>query len=156
MTCAGLLFLLLLLPGCASREGLSFERFVNAMVELRRASRETKSPSEFAAKKQAIETRLGVTDGQLQRYMRDHRRDVKLLSAAWDSVEARLSRGGVQDAATRPTRQGVGPQIGVPRGPIGAPGAQTASPAPAPVAGTTAGGKLPAPAATPRPAPPRF
>ncbi len=87
------------------QRGLSFEQFVQATVELRRAVADAPSPAAFQTRKQAIEKRLKVTDADLQRYVRDHARDVKLMSAAWDSVEARLGRAGTADAATRPTPQ---------------------------------------------------
>ncbi len=87
------------------RGGLSFEQFVDATVKLRQAAAQATTPAAYEAKKKEIETRLKITDADLQRYVSDHARDVKLLSAVWDSVEARLGRAGAADAATRPVPQ---------------------------------------------------
>ncbi len=99
----GAVLLLPLAAACRDRESITFEQFVNTTVELRQAANQTTSPQAFDERKRAIEARHRVTDADLDRYVRGHADDVKLLSAAWDSVEARLGRAGVRDAATRPT-----------------------------------------------------
>ena len=92
-----------MLLGCGTGRGLSFEQFVNATVELRRAADDTNTPAEFAARKQAIERRMQVSDVELQQFVAQHRTDTKLMSAAWDSVEARLGRAMEKDTLRRPT-----------------------------------------------------
>jgi hypothetical protein len=91
------------------RGGLSFEQFVSTTVELRQAAASATTPAAFQARKREIEARLKVTDADLERFTREHANEVKLLSAAWDSVEARLGRGGPRGAAG-PTP--LPPQVG--------------------------------------------
>ncbi len=94
---------LLLAAGCRGRGGIGFDQFVNTTVELRQAANQTSSPAAFEARKRAIQARHHVTDADLERFTREHAGDPKLLATAWDSVQARLERAGVRDAATRPT-----------------------------------------------------
>ena len=157
---------LLALPfasACANRDGLSFEKFVSATVELRRAADDTKTPAEYAARKLAIEQRLQVSDAELRRFVESHRTDMKLMSAAWDSVEARLGRANEKDAAMRPGPQTqpttspagaapvIPPQVGPDARGSGAALPAAASPAPVP------SGTLPPPQTRPaRPKPVRF
>ena len=107
-TTLGAVCSLLAIAGCRP-QGVTFEQFVNTTVELRQAARQATTPAAFAARKRAIEARHHVTDADLNRFVHQHATDVKLLSAAWDSVEARLGRAGQRDAATHPTPQ---PAIG--------------------------------------------
>jgi len=102
--------------------GLTFEQFVNATVQLRLAAGQATTPAAYATRKREIEKRLGVTDADLREYVSAHARDVKLISAAWDSVEARLSRANLPDTATRPVTQP--PPAGTAAPPAPPPGAR--------------------------------
>ncbi|HEX9106816.1 MAG TPA: hypothetical protein VF832_06305 [Longimicrobiales bacterium] len=134
--------LAVLLLGCRESQGLSFDRFVNVNVELRRAANETRTPADFAARKRAIESRMQVSDVELQQFVESHRSDMKVMSAAWDSVEARLGRASQRDAATRPTPQpqattspaGAAPVIPPQVGPDARGSGVTLTPAAAPAA----------------------
>ncbi len=129
-----------LVSACEKDRTISFEQFVNTTVELRKAATQTNTPAAFDARKRAIEAKQRVTDADLNGFLRKHARDVKLLSAAWDSVEARLGRAGARDAATRPT---PGPPV-------------TITPGTPPTGRSDAAG-APAPGPTPpHPGPPRF
>lgn len=107
-----------LVGGC-SRESSSigFDKFVNANVQLRRLSEQSTSTSEFDARKRATLARLGVSDADLTDFVKAHSGDVKYMSAAWDSVEARLGRA---DSAAHGPPPGavVGPPGKVPPGPL--------------------------------------
>ncbi len=142
----GALLPLLLAAACRQRGGISFEQFVNTTVELRQAASQTTSPAAFEARKRAIEARHHVTDADLQRFTRAHAADVKLLSAAWDSVEARLDRAGPRDAVTHPV-PGPPPIVTVKPGTITpatvTPGSVAPAPAPAPSTPPAAGGTPP-------------
>jgi hypothetical protein len=89
-----------LLAGCRGDSGISFDQFVNATVELRKLSARATTPASYAAGKREVEARLHVTDADLDRWARDHSDDVTLMSAAWDSVEARLGRATEPDTAS--------------------------------------------------------
>ncbi len=118
----GAALLLPLATACRERGGITFDQFVNTTVALRQAANQTTSPEAFAERKRAIEARQHVTDADLDGFVRAHASDVKLLSAAWDSVEARLGRAGARDAATRPT-PGPPPVVTVTPGTSTSPGA---------------------------------
>ncbi len=92
-----LIAVLLAGAGCGDRLNLkptrlSFDQFVNATVELRRAAVETDNPAAFQVRKREIQRRLNFTDDDLREFSRAHASDITVLSAAWDSVEARLDR----------------------------------------------------------------
>ncbi|MBX6365406.1 MAG: hypothetical protein IRZ00_16170 [Gemmatimonadetes bacterium] len=88
----------LALPACRAGgprgevAGVSPSRYADALVALRRIAATAKSPAEFQAQKAQALARLGVTEAQLQAFARAHATDVALMSAVWDTVEARLNR----------------------------------------------------------------
>lgn len=108
----GLLLAGLVLAGCGERLGvtqtrLSVDEFVNATVALRRAAVETANPAAFQVRKREIEAKLHFSDADLRDFTRAHEDDAPLISAAWDSVEARLDRPatappGSRDAPVHP------------------------------------------------------
>ena len=130
-----------LLAGCGRGSGISFDQFVNATVELRKLSTRATAPASYAAGKREVEARLHVSDADLERWARDHGDDVTLMSAAWDSVEARLGRA-TEAAAAAASRHGVPSVPGAP--PPGA--AITIPPSSSPAAPTTSTAAAPAPA----------
>lgn len=67
------------------------ETYVDVMVALRRAHRQTATPAEFQARRQAILQEAGVTDSLLVQWVRSRGEDVELLTALWDSINARLA-----------------------------------------------------------------
>ena len=91
---------------CAGRRG-TIERFIffSEPVQLRLAAAQATTPAAYETRKREVEKRLGVSDADLREYVSAHGSDVKLLSAAWDSVEARVGRANFPDTANRPGRQ---------------------------------------------------
>lgn len=76
--------------------GVSPSRYADAMVALRRLTATARSPAEFQAQKAQALARLRVTEPQLQAFARAHATDIALMSAVWDTVEARLGRRAPQ------------------------------------------------------------
>ena len=82
------------LPACEREPqgpDLRAETYIDVMVELRRAHTPQMSPAEFEAKRAEILAEAGVTDSLLVQWARAHGRDVALMSAVWDSINARLT-----------------------------------------------------------------
>jgi hypothetical protein len=72
--------------------GLAQSRFIDVMVELRKAARGMQDTVAFAARKQAILTDAGVTEAQLRAYLTTHIRDLDHLAAVWESINVRLAK----------------------------------------------------------------
>ncbi len=85
---------------------LSFDQFVNATVELRRAAAEASSPADFQLRKREIERQRHFSDDDLREFARVYASDVRVLSAAWDSVQERLDRPAVPAKAAPPGSAG--------------------------------------------------
>jgi hypothetical protein len=80
-------------PACSGSEpAIARETFIDAMVELRRADRETDEPDAFEARRAEILVARGVTDEDLLGFVRAHEGDLALLAAVFDSINARLNR----------------------------------------------------------------
>jgi hypothetical protein len=91
-----LLLLLVLTSVACNRDGagtgLADDRFVDVVVELRRASLESQGdPATFAARREAILREASVTEEQLRGYVEAHGRDIDHMAEIWDSINARLS-----------------------------------------------------------------
>lgn len=71
--------------------GLSQTRFIEVIVELRRASLRLEDPAAFAARKQQILADAGVTEEQLRAYITAHERDLSHMAAVWESINVRLA-----------------------------------------------------------------
>ena len=84
---------MLLLAACSGdRSGatdVSDDRFIDTLVELRRAAVE--DPGGFAAAKEQILAENGVTEESLRAYISAHIDDLGRLAAVWDTVNARLA-----------------------------------------------------------------
>lgn len=101
----GLLLAGLVLAGCGDRlrvrqTRLSVDEFVNATVALRRAAVETSNPAAFQVRKREVQAKLHFSDADLRDFARAHMDDAPLISAAWDSVEARLERPAAPPAGS--------------------------------------------------------
>lgn len=87
--------LALLLSGCAAEEnrfGASDERFVQTMVELRRAALTAGSDTaEFMRLRDAVLEEHGVTEEELRAYVESRGGDLDHMAVVWDSVVSRLS-----------------------------------------------------------------
>ena len=87
--------LVLLLSGCAAEAntfGASDERFVETMVELRRAALTAGADTaEFMRLRDAVLEEQGVTEEELRAYVEARGGDLEHMAAVWDSVVARLS-----------------------------------------------------------------
>ena len=89
-----LLGLALLLSGCGedSAFGASDERFVQTMVELRRAALEAGTDTaEFMRLRSAVLEDQGVTEEELRAYVRARGGDPDHMAEVWDSVVSRLT-----------------------------------------------------------------
>jgi len=72
--------------------GLPQSRFIDVMVELRKAAQGVQDTAAFAARRQAILTEAGVTEEQLRAYLTTHIRDLDHLAAVWESINVRLTK----------------------------------------------------------------
>src|SRR5919108_232219 len=87
--------LLALLAGCereAEPAGLPQSRFIQVMVELRKAARGVQDSAAFEARKQQVLADAGVTETQLRAYLAAHVRDLDHLAAVWESINVRLTK----------------------------------------------------------------
>ncbi|HSJ10319.1 MAG TPA: hypothetical protein VK928_10405 [Longimicrobiales bacterium] len=75
--------------GGSGATDVSDDRFIDTIVELRRAAVE--NPGGFAAAKAQILAENGVTEESLRAYINAHIDDLGRLAAAWDTVNARLA-----------------------------------------------------------------
>jgi hypothetical protein len=88
-----LLLLVMLVGACDSQgagPGLTEARFVEIMIELRKAAFEHDDLDEFREKRAEILQRYAVTDSALIGFARTHGSDVYRMTAVWDSVAAGL------------------------------------------------------------------
>lgn len=100
MTRIALLVLLLALAGCRTDTGtgLSDERFIAVIVELRRAAQETRGdPAAYPALREAVLRDADVTEEELRQYVETHGRDVDRMAEVWDSINTRLSAPRVEE-----------------------------------------------------------
>jgi GTPase len=89
-----LCILLASVAGCERESepaGLPQSRFIEAMVELRKAARGVQDTAAFAARRQQVLADAGVTEAQLRAYLTTHIRDLDHLAAVWESINVRLS-----------------------------------------------------------------
>jgi hypothetical protein len=80
--------------GCArdtDTTGLPQRRFIEVIVELRRAAQDGET-AQFAARKQQILEKAGVTEEQLRAYVKTHERDLEHMAAVWESINVRLTQ----------------------------------------------------------------
>lgn len=78
-------------PG-ADAAGLSDERFIAVVVELRRATEHTRSDSErFPMLRDSILDAAGVTEVQLRAYVDAHADDLRHMAEIWSTVNRRLA-----------------------------------------------------------------
>jgi hypothetical protein len=87
---AGALFLL---AGCERGvvEPMPRAKFIQVMVELRKADQESTTPEAFSTKRAEILTRHGVTDSLLIAFVQAQQGDVNALAEVFDSINARLA-----------------------------------------------------------------
>jgi hypothetical protein len=82
------------LAGCERETepaGLPHSRFIQVMVELRKAARGVQDSAAFEARKQQVLADAGVTEAQLRAYLAAHIRDLDHLAAVWESINVRLA-----------------------------------------------------------------
>jgi hypothetical protein len=93
-----MLVLGLALAACAADEaafGVSDARFIETMVELRRAAVTAGTDTaQFEQLRQAVLEDHGVTEADLRAYVEAKGGDLDHMAAVWDSVSARLSEVG--------------------------------------------------------------
>jgi hypothetical protein len=77
-----------------AEQGLSPDRFVEVVAELREAERETaegdSAEFRFEERRTEILDRYGATEEDLRRFVRIHAGDTELLELVWDSINERL------------------------------------------------------------------
>jgi hypothetical protein len=86
--------LLVSLAGCqrtSEPAGLPQSRFIEVMVELRKAARGVQDTAAFEARRQQVLADAGVTEEQLRAYLAQHMRDLDELAAVWESINVRLT-----------------------------------------------------------------
>jgi hypothetical protein len=87
-----------LLTACGAGSGttgLTDERFVTVVVELRRAAEETRgNPGAFPARRDSILQAAGVTEDQLRAYVDVHAGDLRHMAEIWADVSRRLADPG--------------------------------------------------------------
>jgi len=83
---------MLLALGCeqAAEPPLADQAFVDVMVALRRASYEVEDEAEWQARKTAVLAEAGLSEGELEAYVKHFAEDPGHLAAMWDSVATRL------------------------------------------------------------------
>lgn len=89
-----MMFAVALCAGCNRTDagtGLSQTRFIDVVVELRRAALSLPEPAAFAARKQQILSDAGVTEEELRAYITAHERDLSHMAAVWESINVRLA-----------------------------------------------------------------
>jgi hypothetical protein len=91
-----MLFCMLLasFAGCqreAEPSGLPQSRFIEVMVELRKAAQGVQDSAAFATRRAQILADAGVTEAQLRAYLTTHIRDLDHLAATWESINVRLT-----------------------------------------------------------------
>lgn len=71
--------------------GLSDERFVSIVVELRRAADLTRrEPDTYPARRDSILDAAGVTEAQLRSYIDAHAEDLQHMAGIWADINRRL------------------------------------------------------------------
>jgi hypothetical protein len=84
------------LVGCGrdgDATGVSDDRFVSVVVELRRAANETRADhGAWEARKQQILREAGVTEEQLRAYVGEHSRDLRHMAGIWEAINEGLTR----------------------------------------------------------------
>lgn len=86
--------------GCArAAPPISDEQFIDAVVALRRNAYETSDTAGFATRRDSVLRELGLSEAELEAYVRFRLREPARLAAAWDSANARLRAGPRADTA---------------------------------------------------------
>ncbi|MBR9988978.1 MAG: hypothetical protein KFH98_04435 [Gemmatimonadetes bacterium] len=85
----------LLLAACAADEaafGVSDERFIATMVDLRQAAVTAGTDTaQFELLREGVLARHGVSEDELRTYIEMNSGDLNHMAAIWDSIAARLS-----------------------------------------------------------------
>jgi hypothetical protein len=94
-TIAAVMVVVLAFAGCGGGDagtGITDERFVEVVVQLRRAAQQSHlDPEAFAARREQILQEAGVTEEELRAYIDAHGRDLDHMAAIWDTINARLA-----------------------------------------------------------------
>lgn len=81
-----------LMMACRPAEtGIDRSVFIEVMVELRQAAKETTDSGAFDVRRRAILEQAGVTDSSLAAFVDRHTRDARYMAEVWDSIDRRLS-----------------------------------------------------------------
>lgn len=95
------LLLLLAVAACGDSPAtteVSDERFIEVVVQLRRAAMETMgSPDGFEARRDAVLRDAGVTEEQLRAYVETRGRDLDRMAEIWETINTRLGPGDVEE-----------------------------------------------------------
>lgn len=71
--------------------GLSDERFIEVVVELRRAAAQTRAdPDAFTMRRDSILEAAGVTEAQVRGYVDAHAEDLRHMATIWATINERL------------------------------------------------------------------
>jgi len=80
--------------------GLDRDKFIDVIVELRKAAREYPDSATFDVHKTAILAEAGVTDSVLTEFIRIHNADTRYMAEIWETVDQRVNPTPGQAADT--------------------------------------------------------
>ncbi len=76
----------------ADKNALNRDKFIQVYTELRKAQGKSQSDAEFQNQKRQILQKAGVSDQQMQQFVKANVDDVKLLADVFDTISNRLSQ----------------------------------------------------------------
>jgi hypothetical protein len=96
--------ILVLAQGCGPEAPAVMERgkFIDVIVELRRAEHEGVQVAQFEVRRDEILEEAGVTDSMLVEFARVHGRDAEFMAAVWDSIDRVVNNVVPDDAEIDP------------------------------------------------------
>lgn len=102
--------LLILTVGCAPEAPPTMDRdaFIDVMIELRKAERESGDETAFAERRDEILGAAQVTDSMLIAFARIRGRDPGFMAAVWDSIDRVVNEIGAEE-------EELGPDVTGPR-----------------------------------------
>ena len=79
-------------PQPVAQSKLTAAQFVSVFVELRQAQVKHPAQAAYEQAKRDILRKAGVTEADLQQFVKAHAHDLTLMAGVWDSIQAHISR----------------------------------------------------------------
>jgi hypothetical protein len=79
-------------PATTASQTIDSDKFIEVYVDLRRASAEGDSTSDFDSKKQEILDKHGLSAQDLLDYIEKNSADLRKMTTIWDTIHQRLGR----------------------------------------------------------------